>query len=66
MHKRLMPCESNRVMAESVMKEFEIDFGRLHSAIETINLLDCQGTGVRVSGLTVESNGPGLGLGELG
>jgi flagellum-specific ATP synthase len=52
-------------MTESIMKEFAIDFGRLHSALEKINLLDCQGTVVRVSGLTVESNGPALGLGEL-
>jgi flagellum-specific ATP synthase len=60
-----VPRESDGIMAESIMKEFEIDFGRLHSALETINLLDCQGTVVRVSGLTVESNGPALGLGEL-
>jgi flagellum-specific ATP synthase len=42
-----------------------VDFERLHSALDTINLLDCQGTVVKVSGLTVESNGPILGLGEL-
>ena len=42
-----------------------IDFDRLHSALETTNLLDCQGTVVKVSGLTVESNGPIVGLGEL-
>jgi flagellum-specific ATP synthase len=30
-----------------------------------MNLLDCQGSVVRVSGLTVESAGPPLGLGEL-
>jgi flagellum-specific ATP synthase len=47
------------------MKEFVMDFDRLHSALETVNLLDCQGTVVKVSGLTVESNGPVLGLGEL-
>ena len=51
-------------MIES-MKEFEVDFDRLHSTLETINLLDCQGTVVKVSGLTVESDGPVLGLGEL-
>jgi flagellum-specific ATP synthase len=45
--------------------EFVIDFDQLHSALETINLLDCQGTVVKVSGLAVESNGPMVGLGEL-
>ena len=52
-------------MAENVLKELDVDFDRLHSAVETINLLDCQGTVVKVSGLTVESNGPILGLSEL-
>jgi len=42
-----------------------IDFGKFHSALRSINLLDCKGTVVRVSGLTVESNGPVTGLGEL-
>jgi flagellum-specific ATP synthase len=42
-----------------------VDFERLYSAVETINLLDCQGTVVKVSGLTVESNGPIVGLGEM-
>lgn len=41
-----------------------VDFERLHSALETTNLLDCQGTVVKVSGLTVESNGPIIGIGE--
>jgi flagellum-specific ATP synthase len=52
-------------MAENYTEELAIDFERLHSAINTINLLDCQGTVVKVSGLTVESNGPIVGLGEL-
>ncbi len=42
-----------------------IDFERLHSALDSVNLLDCQGFVVRVSGQTVESTGPALGLGEL-
>jgi len=45
--------------------EYVIDFERFHSALETVNLLDCQGYVVRVSGLTVESNGPVVGVGEL-
>ncbi len=52
-------------MTPEGIEEFVIDFDRLHSALDTINLLDCQGTVVRVSGLTVESNGPIVGLGEL-
>ena len=52
-------------MADSGIEEFTVDFDRLCSAVETINLLECQGTVVKVSGLTVESNGPIAGLGEL-
>ena len=52
-------------MTENYTEELTIDFERLHSAFNTINLLDCQGTVVKVSGLTVESNGPIVGLGEL-
>jgi len=42
-----------------------IDFEQFHSALREVNLLDCQGSVVRVSGLTVESNGPVVGIGEL-
>jgi flagellum-specific ATP synthase len=42
-----------------------IDFTKYYSALETVNLLDCQGYVVRVSGSTVESAGPVIGLGEL-
>jgi len=42
-----------------------IDFEKLHSALQNVNLLDCRGSVVRVSGLMVESNGPIVGLGEL-
>ncbi len=42
-----------------------IDFDKFHSALHAVNLLDCQGTVVRASGLTIESNGPKVGLGEL-
>ena len=52
-------------MTENYTEEFAVDFEGLHSALDTINLLDCQGTVVKVSGLTVESNGPIVGLGEL-
>lgn len=43
----------------------EIDFNKLRSALHSVNLLDCQGSVVRVSGQSVESSGPTLGLGEL-
>lgn len=42
-----------------------IDFEQLHSALQAVNLMDCQGYVVRVSGSTVESAGPVIGLGEL-
>ena len=42
-----------------------IDFDKFHSALGAVNLLNCQGSVVRVSGLTVESSGPKMGLGEL-
>ena len=42
-----------------------LDFEQLHLALEDINLLDCQGTVVRVTGATVESSGPVVGLGTL-
>jgi len=42
-----------------------IDFEKLHSVLQDVDLLNCQGSVVRVSGLRVESNGPQLGLGEL-
>ena len=42
-----------------------IDFDKFHSALEKVNLHPCHGSIVRVSGLTVESNGPKVGLGQL-
>ena len=42
-----------------------IDFDKFHSVLSEVNLLNCRGSVVRVSGLTVESNGPEVGLGEL-
>ncbi len=43
----------------------QIDFDKYYSALQTVNLMDCQGSVVRVSGSTVESAGPVIGLGEL-
>ncbi len=52
-------------MTTSEVKNHQIDFGQFHSVLREVNLLDCQGSVVRVSGLVVESAGPMLGLGEL-
>ncbi|UCD53205.1 MAG: FliI/YscN family ATPase [Phycisphaerales bacterium] len=42
-----------------------IDFDKYHSALQTVDLVNCQGYVVHVSGSTVESAGPVIGLGEL-
>lgn len=42
-----------------------LDYSNLFRAIDGVNLTPCKGTVVRVTGLTVESNGPPVGLGEL-
>ncbi|MCJ7662794.1 MAG: hypothetical protein MUO24_00985, partial [Desulfobacterales bacterium] len=42
-----------------------IDFDKFHSALRSVNLLNYHGSVIRVSGLTVESNGPKVGIGEL-
>jgi flagellum-specific ATP synthase len=52
-------------MATSSAGSNLIDFERFHSALRDVDLLDCQGFVVRVSGQVVESSGPSLGLGEL-
>ncbi len=52
-------------MAATKTEKPLIDFEKFHSALRSVKLLDCQGSVVRVSGLTVESAGPMLGLGEL-
>lgn len=44
---------------------FSIDFEKFHSVVQEVNLLDRQGYVVRVSGTTVETAGPRVGLGEL-
>ena len=46
-------------------EEHLVDFEKFHSALQAVNLLNCQGFVTRVSGLTVESTGPMVGLGEL-
>jgi len=42
-----------------------IDFDEFHNALRVVNLMHCRGSVVRVAGLTVESKGPAVGLGEL-
>ena len=52
-------------MEESGSNQATIDFERFHTALQDVNLLACKGAILRVSGLTVESNGPAIGLGQL-
>ena len=52
-------------MTTSQVGNCSIDFEKLHSTLRDVNLLDCRGSVVRVSGLMIESNGPIVGLGEL-
>lgn len=43
----------------------KINFDKLSTVLSQANLHFCKGTVIKVAGLTVESNGPVLGLGEL-
>jgi flagellum-specific ATP synthase len=52
-------------MTVSEISNCSIDFEKFHSVLREVNLLDCQGYVVRVSGLTVESTGPIVGLGDF-
>jgi flagellum-specific ATP synthase len=52
-------------MTTSEVSHGLIDFEKFHSALRGVNLLDCHGFVIRVSGLRVESAGPAVGLGEL-
>jgi len=52
-------------MSSSQSNEGFVDFEQFHAALQDVNLLSCKGSVLRVSGLTVESNGPAVGLGEL-
>jgi len=42
-----------------------IDFDKYHSVLQDVDLVSCQGYVVQVSGATVESAGPAIGIGEL-
>jgi len=42
-----------------------VDFEKLCTVVRDVNLLACRGSVVRVSGLTVESDGPPVGIGEV-
>jgi len=52
-------------MSLKEIKNYLVNFEHLNSALREVDLLYCKGSVVRVSGLTVESTGPILGLGEL-
>lgn len=52
-------------MLTSQTNECWIDFERFHAALRQVNPLSSRGYIIRVSGLTVESTGPSVGIGEL-
>ncbi len=52
-------------MTASETQSCSIDFEMLHSRVQNLDLLDRQGLVVNVTGLTIESTGPVVGLGEL-
>lgn len=52
-------------MTASELINNQIDFDRFHSVLRDVNLLDCRGFVVRVSGQMVESTGPSIGVGEF-
>jgi flagellum-specific ATP synthase len=52
-------------MAGGATTSCSIDFEKFHLALAGVSLLNCQGSVVRVSGSTIESTGPVVGLGEL-
>ncbi len=52
-------------MAASETESCSIDFESLHSTVQRLELLDRQGLVVNATGLTIESTGPAVGLGEL-
>jgi flagellum-specific ATP synthase len=52
-------------MTVSETESCSIDFERLHSTVQSLDLLDRQGLVVNATGLTIESTGPAVGLGEL-
>ncbi len=52
-------------MNSNKIKTPVIDFKKLFSTVQQTSLCTRKGTIAKVSGLTVESNGPSLGLGEL-
>ena len=42
-----------------------IDFDKFRTALNSVNLMSCHGSVIKVSGLTIESSGPQVGIGEL-
>ncbi|MHC4757258.1 MAG: FliI/YscN family ATPase [Planctomycetota bacterium] len=52
-------------METSKIQKSLIDFDKFRTVLRGVNLMNCCGHVVRVSGLTVESTGPMVGLGDL-
>ena len=47
------------------LKQFNIDFDSIKTDLKKVNFLTPKGSVVRVTGLTVESNGPNVGIGQI-
>ncbi|MCD4831083.1 MAG: FliI/YscN family ATPase [Anaerohalosphaeraceae bacterium] len=67
---RLARNENTKFMVSNntdnlIEKKGLIDFDGFHSALSAVNLLGCRGAVTKVSGLTVESNGPKMALGGM-
>ena len=52
-------------MSSSPPSQSFIDFEQFHSALHDVNLLSHKGSILRVAGLTIESSGPAVGLGQI-
>ncbi len=49
----------------TVCDKMNIDFDSLTETVNGVNLFRCKGSIVRVSGMTAESNGPSIGIGQV-
>jgi len=61
----LIQHAQNPVKGNAVSANCRIDFDKMLAALHDVKPHNCQGLVVRVSGLTIESTGPKVGLGEL-
>ena len=52
-------------MSNEAVNSGFIDFSQFHTALDDVDLLAYKGAILKVSGLTIESNGPEIGLGQI-